>query len=67
MWSTNFNPEELTYEAYFTAPRLASHDIYAAQVMRSGRDADKNLGSDEQGLWSVSSTASGSSEPRLRA
>jgi len=50
VWSANFNPDELTYEAYFT-------------VMRSSLGGPlKNLGSDEQGLWSVSSAAAGSSE-----
>lgn len=50
VWSTNFNPEELSYEAYFT-------------VMRSSSSSGpKNLGSDQQGLWSVASSASGSNE-----
>eukprot|EP00438_Fugacium_kawagutii_P029413 Skav223394 [mRNA] locus=scaffold2634:527576:536591:- [translate_table: standard] len=54
VWSTNFNPEEMTYEAYFT-------------VMRSSSSSGpKNLGSDQQGLWSVASSASGSSAAWLR-
>ncbi|CAE7663121.1 ANK1 [Symbiodinium sp. CCMP2592] len=50
VWSTNFNPDGLTYESYFT-------------VMRSSLGGPmRNLGSDSQGLWSVSSEAAGSSE-----
>ncbi|CAJ1427930.1 unnamed protein product [Effrenium voratum] len=49
VWGTNFNPAELTYEAYFT-------------VMRQGSGATKNLGGEDQGLWSVASAATGSSE-----
>lgn len=35
-----------------------------AQVMRSSSGGTKNLGSDQQGLWSVASSAFGSSVPR---
>eukprot|EP00440_Ansanella_granifera_P046641 gb/GFBE01050510.1/.p1 GENE.gb/GFBE01050510.1/~~gb/GFBE01050510.1/.p1 ORF type:complete len:578 (+),score=121.44 gb/GFBE01050510.1/:1-1734(+) len=50
VWNTNFNPTEMTYEAYFT-------------VMRSGNQGPlRNLGSEEQGLWSVASSSAGSSE-----
>ncbi|CAK9113666.1 unnamed protein product [Durusdinium trenchii] len=54
VWSTNFNPEELTYEAYFT--------VSWSLVFRSSSSGLKNLGGEEQGLWSVASSASGSSE-----
>eukprot|EP00931_Biecheleriopsis_adriatica_P082745 TRINITY_DN5619_c0_g2_i1.p1 TRINITY_DN5619_c0_g2~~TRINITY_DN5619_c0_g2_i1.p1 ORF type:complete len:593 (-),score=98.78 TRINITY_DN5619_c0_g2_i1:52-1782(-) len=50
VWSTNFNPTELTYEAYFTVMRSGSHGPL------------KNLGGEDQGLWSVASSAAGSSE-----
>lgn len=50
VWSTNFNPEEFNYEAYFT-------------LFRNGPQGPmQNLGSEEQGMWSVASTAAGSSE-----
>jgi len=50
VWNSNFNPAEMSYEAYFT-------------VMRSGNNGPlKNLGGEDQGVWSVSSAAAGSSE-----
>lgn len=50
VWSTNVNPTDMTYEAYFS-------------VLRSSALGPlKNLGSEEQGMWSVASSAAGSSE-----
>uniref|UniRef100_A0A7S1WEV7 Ketoreductase (KR) domain-containing protein n=1 Tax=Alexandrium catenella TaxID=2925 RepID=A0A7S1WEV7_ALECA len=48
-YHTNFNPAELSYEAYFT-------------VFRTGAVGSKNLGHDDQGMWSVASASVGSSE-----
>eukprot|EP00933_Yihiella_yeosuensis_P046930 TRINITY_DN4254_c0_g5_i1.p1 TRINITY_DN4254_c0_g5~~TRINITY_DN4254_c0_g5_i1.p1 ORF type:complete len:587 (+),score=112.59 TRINITY_DN4254_c0_g5_i1:104-1864(+) len=50
VWNTNFNPEEFTYEAYFTILRSGAHGPL------------KNLGGEEQGMSSVASSAAGSSE-----
>merc|ERR1711972_433656 len=50
VYSTNFNPGALSYEAYFT-------------LFRSGsKSGSKNLGSEDQGMWSVASSSVGSSE-----
>mmetsp|Transcript_46739 Transcript_46739/g.139539 ORF Transcript_46739/g.139539 Transcript_46739/m.139539 type:complete len:570 (-) Transcript_46739:137-1846(-) len=46
----NFNPSQLSYEAYFTVFRTSAHG------------ASKNLGNDKQGMWSVASSSVGSSE-----
>lgn len=47
---TNFNPTLLSYEAYFTIFRT------------SAQGGSKNLGHDDQGMWSVASSSVGSSE-----
>jgi len=47
---TNFNPSVLSYEAYFTLFRTTEHG------------ASKNLGNEDQGMWSVASSSVGSSE-----
>jgi len=49
-WNTNFNPTGMAYEAYFTVFRSST------------TGALKNLGDEEQGMWSVASAATGSSE-----
>lgn len=49
VWSCNFNPSEFTYEAYFTLFRLSHGSM-------------ENLGGESQGMWSVASSAAGSSE-----
>jgi len=50
VYNTNFNPTGLNYEAYFTLFRRTDQGIM------------KNLGSDLQGMWSVTSASQGSSE-----
>jgi len=47
---TNFNPSVLSYEAYFTIFRSSEHG------------PSKNLGNENQGMWSVASSSVGSSE-----
>jgi len=50
VYNTNFNPTEMTYEAYFTIFRT------------SAQGKLKNLGHEDQGMWSVASSSAGSSE-----
>lgn len=50
VWHANFNPTGMQYEAYFTLFRSTSYGPM------------KNLGSEDQGVWSVASSATGSSE-----
>mmetsp|Transcript_11829 Transcript_11829/g.24980 ORF Transcript_11829/g.24980 Transcript_11829/m.24980 type:complete len:561 (-) Transcript_11829:231-1913(-) len=50
VFNTNFNPATLNYEAYFTLFRSTDQGVM------------KNLGSDEQGMQSVTSASVGSSE-----
>mmetsp|Transcript_44426 Transcript_44426/g.102675 ORF Transcript_44426/g.102675 Transcript_44426/m.102675 type:complete len:570 (-) Transcript_44426:158-1867(-) len=50
VYSANFNPASLSYEAYFTLFRSDAQ----------GRS--KNLGHEDQGMWSVASSSMGSSE-----
>jgi len=50
VYNTNFNPSDMSYEAYFTLFRSSE----------SG--GSKNLGQEEQGMWSVASSSAGSSE-----
>jgi len=51
VYNANFNPSGLEYEAYFT--------IHRTSVQGSGTE---NLGREDQGMWSVASSAAGSSE-----
>lgn len=50
VYGVNFNPTGLNYEAYFTVFRT------------SAQGATKNLGRQDQGMWSVASSAAASSE-----
>jgi len=50
VYSANFNPSGFEYEAYFT-------------IHRTGQSGGtENLGREDQGMWSVASSAAGSSE-----
>jgi len=50
VWHSNFNPSDMSYEAYFTLFRS------------SEQSGSKNLGHEDQGMWSVASSSVGSSE-----
>jgi len=50
VYSSNFNPSVLSYETYFTLFRTGS------------KSGSKNLGGEDQGMWSVASSSVGSSE-----
>mmetsp|Transcript_32046 Transcript_32046/g.91956 ORF Transcript_32046/g.91956 Transcript_32046/m.91956 type:complete len:575 (+) Transcript_32046:99-1823(+) len=50
VYNTNFNPTLMSYEAYFTLFRT------------SATGGSKNMGHDDQGMWSVASSSVGSSE-----
>jgi len=50
VYHTNFNPTLMNYEAYFTLFRT------------SANGGSKNLGHEDQGMWSVASSSIGSSE-----
>mmetsp|Transcript_71894 Transcript_71894/g.203013 ORF Transcript_71894/g.203013 Transcript_71894/m.203013 type:complete len:568 (+) Transcript_71894:84-1787(+) len=49
-YNTNFNPTGLSYEAYFTVFRVGP------------AGGAKNMGDEDQGMWSVASASTGSSE-----